>query len=30
MTATHAPTPTAANWPPGLPRSLEYPDVPVG
>src|SRR5215212_4390221 len=30
MTATHAPTPTAGSWPPGLPRSLEYPDVPVG
>jgi long-chain acyl-CoA synthetase len=30
MTATQAPTPTAASWPPGLPRSLEYPDVPVG
>jgi long-chain acyl-CoA synthetase len=28
MTATQAPT--AASWPPGLPRSLEYPDVPVG
>ncbi|MGY1730070.1 class I adenylate-forming enzyme family protein [Geodermatophilus sp. SYSU D01045] len=41
MTATHpaptdaaqAPDPTrqaAAGWPPGLPRSLEYPLVPVG
>ncbi|MCW2703375.1 MAG: Acyl-CoA synthetase (AMP-forming)/AMP-acid ligase [Blastococcus sp.] len=30
MIATQAPTPTAASWPPGLPRSLEYPDVPVG
>src|SRR4051794_14569665 len=30
MTATQAPTPTAASWPPGLPRSLEYPSVPVG
>jgi long-chain acyl-CoA synthetase len=30
MTATQAPTPTAASWPPGLPRSLDYPDVPVG
>lgn len=30
MTATHAPTPTAVSWPPGLPRSLDYPDVPVG
>ncbi|MGY1778700.1 class I adenylate-forming enzyme family protein [Geodermatophilus sp. SYSU D01036] len=35
MTATH-PAPTdaaqepAASWPPGLPRSLEYPLVPVG
>ncbi|MGY1738576.1 class I adenylate-forming enzyme family protein [Geodermatophilus sp. SYSU D00684] len=35
MTATH-PAPTdaaqepAASWPPGLPRSLEYPPVPVG
>src|SRR5215218_10335122 len=28
MTATQAPT--AASWPPGLPRSLEYPAVPVG
>jgi long-chain acyl-CoA synthetase len=32
MTATQpAPAPTAAaSWPPGLPRSLEYPQVPVG
>jgi long-chain acyl-CoA synthetase len=30
MTATQAPNPTAASWPPGLPRSLEYPSVPVG
>jgi long-chain acyl-CoA synthetase len=31
MTATQsAPTPTTASWPPGLPRSLEYPAVPVG
>jgi long-chain acyl-CoA synthetase len=31
MTATQdAPTPTARNWPPGLPRSLHYPEVPVG
>src|SRR3954462_3514774 len=31
MTATQdAPAPTTASWPPGLPRSLEYPDVPVG
>jgi len=29
MTATDAPA-TAASWPPGLPRSLEYPQVPVG
>jgi long-chain acyl-CoA synthetase len=30
MTATQ-PAPTAvASWPPGLPRSLEYPEVPVG
>jgi long-chain acyl-CoA synthetase len=31
MTATQSPTaPTSASWPPGLPRSLEYPAVPVG
>src|SRR5687767_12262760 len=32
MTATQdAPSPTTvASWPPGLPRSLEYPSVPVG
>ena len=31
MTATQSgPTPTAASWPPGLPRSLDYPEVPVG
>jgi long-chain acyl-CoA synthetase len=30
MTATQAPPPTVASWPPGLPRSLEYPEVPVG
>ncbi|MGY1661705.1 class I adenylate-forming enzyme family protein [Geodermatophilus sp. SYSU D00705] len=31
MTATQAPpTPGANSWPPGLPRSLEYPQVPVG
>ena len=30
MTATQAPATSAASWPPGLPRSLEYPDVPVG
>src|ERR1700712_867690 len=30
MTAT-SPAPTAAaSWPPGLPRSLDYPQVPVG
>src|SRR4051812_27733542 len=29
MTATDAPA-TAACWPPGLPRSLDYPQVPVG
>ncbi|RBY87001.1 class I adenylate-forming enzyme family protein [Blastococcus sp. TF02A-26] len=28
MTATD--TPTTVSWPPGLPRSLEYPTVPVG
>src|SRR5215218_4414981 len=31
MTATQdAPSPTTADWPPGLPRSLDYPVVPVG
>src|SRR3712207_1928411 len=31
MTATQdAPAPTAHSWPPGLPRSLDYPEVPVG
>ena len=31
MTATpSAPAPAAIGWPPGLPRSLDYPDVPVG
>lgn len=31
MTATQAPpTPAATSWPPGLPRSLDYPEVPVG
>jgi long-chain acyl-CoA synthetase len=30
MTATDAPATTAASWPPGLPRSLDYPQVPVG
>ncbi|MGY1885191.1 MULTISPECIES: class I adenylate-forming enzyme family protein [unclassified Blastococcus] len=29
-TVQPAPTPTAASWPPGLPRSLDYPAVPVG
>src|SRR3954466_10872971 len=29
MTAT-SPAATVASWPPGLPRSLEYPRVPVG
>jgi long-chain acyl-CoA synthetase len=31
MTATQsAPAPAASSWPPGLPRSLDYPEVPVG
>ncbi len=31
MTAIQAAsTPTARSWPPGLPRSLDYPAVPVG
>ncbi len=31
MTATQpAPDTTTRSWPPGLPRSLEYPEVPVG
>src|SRR3954454_20244419 len=31
MTATQdAPAPTGGSWPPGLPRSLDYPAVPVG
>src|SRR3954470_7206875 len=31
MTATSPATATAAvSWPPGLPRSLDYPQVPVG
>jgi long-chain acyl-CoA synthetase len=31
MTTTHAASSTQPNtWPPGLPRSLEYPPVPVG
>src|ERR1700710_2684605 len=29
MTATQSPTGSAASWPPGLPRSLDYPLVPV-
>ncbi|TFV92788.1 acyl-CoA synthetase [Blastococcus sp. CT_GayMR20] len=29
MTATQS-DPTTASWPPGLPRSLDYPEVPVG
>ncbi|MGY1985377.1 class I adenylate-forming enzyme family protein [Blastococcus sp. SYSU DS0669] len=29
-TVQSAPAPTAASWPPGLPRSLDYPSVPVG
>jgi long-chain acyl-CoA synthetase len=28
MTATHPPA--TASWPPGMPRSLRYPDVAVG
>ncbi|WP_091443306.1 class I adenylate-forming enzyme family protein [Geodermatophilus poikilotrophus] len=28
--AQDAPTPTAHSWPPGLPRSLDFPAVPVG
>jgi long-chain acyl-CoA synthetase len=28
--APDAPTPTVGSWPPGLPRSLDYPAVPVG
>src|SRR3954454_16194136 len=31
MPATQSEPDTAtASWPPGLPRSLEYPEVPVG
>src|SRR4051794_40362808 len=31
MTATQsAPAPAIASWPPGLPRSLDYPEAPVG
>src|SRR4051812_47514658 len=31
MTSTQpAAAPTAASWPPGLPRTLDYPAVPVG
>lgn len=30
MTATQSPPGSAASWPPGLPRSLDYPLVPVG
>ncbi|WP_448625085.1 class I adenylate-forming enzyme family protein [Geodermatophilus sp. URMC 64] len=30
MTATDPAADTAASWPPGLPRSLDYPQVPVG
>src|SRR3954462_10910050 len=31
MPATESPAaPAAASWPPGLPRSLDYPRVPVG
>ncbi|MCF6508249.1 acyl--CoA ligase [Blastococcus sp. MG754426] len=29
-TVQSAPAPTTASWPPGLPRSLDYPSVPVG
>ncbi|TFV52843.1 class I adenylate-forming enzyme family protein [Blastococcus sp. TF02A-35] len=29
-TVQSAPAPAAASWPPGLPRSLDYPSVPVG
>ncbi|RZU30514.1 class I adenylate-forming enzyme family protein [Blastococcus saxobsidens] len=29
-TVQSAPAPAAASWPPGLPRSLDYPGVPVG
>src|SRR3954471_15630707 len=30
MTATQSAPTTTASWPPGLPRSLEYPEAPVG
>ncbi|MGY1618211.1 class I adenylate-forming enzyme family protein [Geodermatophilus sp. SYSU D00691] len=30
MTATQPAPATAASWPPGLPRTLDYPQVPVG
>ncbi|TFV68157.1 UNVERIFIED_ORG: acyl-CoA synthetase [Bacillus sp. AZ43] len=31
MTATQSePATTTSSWPPGLPRSLDYPEVPVG
>ncbi|MGY2004288.1 class I adenylate-forming enzyme family protein [Blastococcus sp. SYSU DS1024] len=29
-TVQSAPAPTTVSWPPGLPRSLDYPSVPVG
>ncbi|TQN44356.1 long-chain acyl-CoA synthetase [Blastococcus colisei] len=30
MTATQSEPTTVASWPPGLPRSLDYPELPVG
>ena len=30
MTATQSGETTATSWPPGLPRTLDYPEVPVG
>jgi long-chain acyl-CoA synthetase len=30
MTATQSGETTTASWPPGLPRTLDYPEVPVG
>ncbi|SFF53724.1 class I adenylate-forming enzyme family protein [Blastococcus tunisiensis] len=30
MTATQSEPTTTSSWPPGLPRSLDYPEVPVG
>jgi len=30
MTATQSDSTTTSSWPPGLPRSLDYPEVPVG